>query len=70
MNDTSLRKLCEKEGVPILWGLQLLLELHQSGGITVPGALAIAREIHKTNPKHITAKIVERFTTTIKKQQE
>ena len=66
-NDKNLRKLCEKEKVPLLWGLQLLIELHQSGGIPAQDAIEIAHQIHKTNPKHITAKILERFIENIKK---
>jgi len=60
-NDKSLRKLCEKEKVPLLWGLQLLAGLHQYGGIPAADAIAIAQQIHETNPKHITARIVESF---------
>ncbi len=61
-NDKNLRKLCQKEKVPLLWGLQLLVELHRCGGIPREDALDIARKIHKANPKHITPKILERFT--------
>ena len=33
-NDRNLRKLCRREGVPLLWGLELVAELHKLGGIT------------------------------------
>lgn len=64
-NDKNLRKLCKKEKVPFLWGLQLLAELHQSGGIPAADAIAVAEQIHQTNPKHITTEIIERFTKII-----
>jgi len=69
-NDINLRKLCEKEKVPFLWGLQLLIELHRSGGIPSSDAVSIAQQIHRTNPKHITAKIIGRFTDIIRAQSQ
>jgi len=66
-NDRNLRKLCAQEKVPLLWGLQLLAELHRSGGIPAEDALDIARKIHEANPKHITPKILKRFTDLIQK---
>ncbi len=68
-NDTNLRKLCVKENVPLLWGLRLLAELHKSDGVSSVDAIDIAWQIHKTNPKHITARIVERFTKIIHDQR-
>ncbi len=68
-NDTNLRKLCESENVPYLWGLQLILELHKLKGISMSDALHIVNKIHITNPQHITKKIILRFTETISKQE-
>jgi hypothetical protein len=68
-NDTNLRKLCESEKVPYLWGLQLILELHKLKGISTPDALHIVNQIHAANPKHITKKIIFRFTENISKQE-
>jgi len=67
-NDTNLRKLCQQEGVPLLWGLEVLAELHKSGGICAEDALAIAQAIRESNPKHITGKIVSRFGEIIRRQ--
>lgn len=67
-NDKNLRKACKMETIPTMWGLELIAKLHKSGGIPAKSAIDIARQIHKTNPKHITMKIVERFITIIKKQ--
>jgi rRNA-processing protein FCF1 len=68
-NDKNLRKLCQKEDIPILWGLQLLAELHHSGGIPPEDALDIAQKIQKANPKHISPQILKRFTAIIQKRQ-
>jgi len=68
-NDKHLRTLCQKEGVPLLWGLQLLAELHRLGGIPPEDALDIAQKMHKANPKHITPQILERFMDTIQKRR-
>jgi len=60
-NDTSLRRQCSNEGIPLLWGLELLLELHASGGMPRHIAEDIARTIHEANPRHITTAILRRF---------
>lgn len=60
-NDTSLRRQCCSEGVPLLWGLELLLELHAAGGIPRRVAEEIAQAIHEANPRHITTTILKRF---------
>lgn len=64
-NDKNLRKLCRKEGVPMIWGLQLLLELHRSGGLPGKDAISIARQIQKNNSKHITQQLIDRFVSMI-----
>ena len=68
-NDKSLRKVCKEESVHLLWGLELLAELHKAGGIPAKEAEKIAQEIRKSNPKHITAEIVSRFTEVIRRQE-
>lgn len=68
-NDISLRKQCEKENVRISWGLELLTTLHRRGGIPSSDAIDIAELIHKNNPRHITASIIERFVAIIKQQR-
>lgn len=60
-NDKSLRKLCVRENVPILWGLELLGELYNAGGISKKKVIEIAEYIHQLNPYHITADILQRF---------
>jgi predicted nucleic acid-binding protein len=65
-NDKNLRKLCRQEGVSLLWGLELLVELHKVGGIQIKEAESIAQAIQLSNPRHITDKIVTRFKDTIR----
>ena len=67
-NDKNLRKLCMHEGVPLVWGLQLLAELHKAGGIPGKEAIILAQMIQKSNPKHITAEIISRFKEIIRRQ--
>ena len=68
-NDKNLRKSCTQEGVPILWGLELLAELHKAGGISEKEAKRIAQAIRTSNPKHITANIISRFIEIIRHQE-
>lgn len=60
-NDTNLRKQCSSSDIPILWGLQLILELVKTGGISKKEASFIATEIHKSNPRHINQKVLDGF---------
>ncbi len=60
-NDGALRKACQRDHVPVLWGLELMLELVRIGRLDAEDALAVARAIHAVNPFHITEEIVERF---------
>ncbi|ACV64573.1 hypothetical protein Dtox_3878 [Desulfofarcimen acetoxidans DSM 771] len=59
-NDKPLRQKCEIEGVPIIWGIELICILVQSGGLPVEHARDIIVEIQKINPKYITDNIVEK----------
>lgn len=68
-NDKNLRKLCRQESVSLLWGLELLAELHKVGGIQATEAEVIAQAVRLSHPKHITKKIVSRFVDTIQRQE-
>lgn len=68
-NDMNLRKLCEQERVPSMWGLQLIAELHRAEGISGKYAEKLAQAIHISNPKHITDKIISRFLELIQRQE-
>ncbi|RMG00326.1 MAG: hypothetical protein D6741_07000, partial [Planctomycetota bacterium] len=69
-NDKSLRKLCRREGVPLLWGLEVLAELHKAGGIPGNDAESIAEAIRDSNPKHITSEIISKFKAIIRWQEK
>lgn len=66
-NDKNLRTLCETSDVPILWGLELILSLVKKGGLTKKEAFHIAEEIHKSNPRHINATVLNGFKAKLKK---
>jgi hypothetical protein len=69
-NDQTLRKSCEQNGVPLLWGLEILILLHKSGGINAKEAKIIALAIQNSNPRHITKKIISRFLNIIQEQDD
>jgi len=58
-NDKPLRRMCETEGVPLLWGIELICILAESGGLPLEQAAKLILEIKKLNPKYITDSIVE-----------
>ncbi len=60
-NEKLLRKICKRENVEVLWGLQLMLLLVQKGVLTDKQALKIARKIHALNP-FITDQLIQRFS--------
>ncbi len=60
-NDTNLRKQCYASDVPTLWGLELILKLVKVGGLSNKEASLIAYEIHKSNPRHISQKVLDGF---------
>lgn len=60
-NDKNLRLQCENSHVSILWGLELVLELAKTGGISRKKAMQIAIEIHVSNPRHISQKVLDGF---------
>lgn len=66
-NDKRLRNACSKEDVPVIWGLELLLRLHKTGGISAADAIKIAKLIHNSNPRHVTLKILHQFQGKLKR---
>ena len=58
-NDKPLRQMCESEGVPLVWGIELICILVESGGLPAAHARDIILNIRKINPKYITANIIE-----------
>jgi len=65
-NDGALRRACTEDGVAVLWGLELMIDLVRIGQLGEEEALTVAWTIHSANPFHITQEIVERFTTRLR----
>jgi rRNA-processing protein FCF1 len=61
-NDRALRKSCEKISIPVLWGLELMLQLVAGHHLTAHAAVDIATAIQASNPRHITQEVRERFS--------
>ena len=60
-NDRALRRACGEHQVPVWWGLELMLALVRVRELEGEVALAVAQAIHASNPRHISAEILERF---------
>lgn len=60
-NDRRLRAACRAASVPVMWSLELLLELVHLGQFPTDQALAIAVELNRVSPRHITSDIVADF---------
>lgn len=59
-NDKPLRQKCEDEGVPLIWGIELVCILVEAGGLPAEDARLLILEIQKNNPKYITQTIVNK----------
>jgi len=64
-NDGKLRRDCIAENVPVLWGLEPMIDLVGSGNLTVAEAKKVAHTIQTENPHYITAAVVGRFVQKI-----
>ena len=60
-NDKPLHKACVSEGVPVLWGLRLMVDLVDGAQLEKSDALEVAQAIQLSNPRHITPEIIEEF---------
>lgn len=58
-NDRPLRIECEKEGVPIVWGIELICILVERGGLPLDHAKQIIKAIHLLNPSYIKEHVVQ-----------
>lgn len=57
-NDKRLQVECRREGVDVIRGLRLMIELVRAGGLQSEMAMEIAQLIHELNPRHITEEII------------
>ncbi len=60
-NDGPLRDACVAQGVSVVWGLEIMLQLVEAGHLSADKAIAVADAIHTVNPLYITQKIVSAF---------
>jgi hypothetical protein len=60
-NDKPLHRACTDEEAPVMWGLRLMVELVEAEQLSKEEALDIAEAIRQSNPRHITAEIIEEF---------
>lgn len=60
-NDGALRRLCKRHGVETRFGLGLMVDLVAAGALTQRRAIAVARQIHASNPLHINERVLARF---------
>lgn len=58
-NDIPLRQKCESEDVPLIWGIELICILVESGGLPIKHSKDLILNIQKINPKYITDNIVQ-----------
>ena len=64
-NDGALRRLCERHGVATRFGLGLMVDLVAVGALTRRRAMAVARQIQKSNPLHINERVLARFVAAL-----
>jgi rRNA-processing protein FCF1 len=60
-NDVPLREACKAQGVPVVWGLEILLTLVEGKHLTASAAIQVAQAIHAVNPMFITTKVLAAF---------
>lgn len=65
-NDGPLRDACKAQGVPVVWGLEIMLSLVEGGHLKGADAITVAQAIHAVNPMFITAKILSAFQRKVK----
>jgi rRNA-processing protein FCF1 len=59
-NDKPLRRECEFEGVPLIWGIELICILVESGGLPSLHAKDVILRIQQNNSRYITDDIVNK----------
>lgn len=64
-NDGGLRRLCQRYDVATRFGLGLMVDLVAAGALTRRRALAVARQIQASNPRHINERVLARFRTAL-----
>ena len=60
-NDGRLRRECEAEKIPVLWGLETIALLVDAQVLPVVEAERLGRAIQRSNPRFITDKVMKGF---------
>jgi hypothetical protein len=60
-NDRVLRNACQARGVPLVWGLELMVELVDLGALSAKNARNVGKKMHEVNPKSITKQVLTDF---------
>ncbi|MCD8536260.1 MAG: hypothetical protein LRY56_01585 [Burkholderiaceae bacterium] len=60
-NDGPLRRACKAQGVMVVWGLEIMLNLVGRNLLAADRAIEVAWAIHAMNPVYISRGIVGRF---------
>lgn len=66
-NDGAVRKACELQSVPVLWGLEMMGMAVAVGGLGLGEAEQAAWAIHRDNKLFVTEEIVRRFIKKVRK---
>lgn len=64
-NDKALRHACRERGVPLVCGLELMVELVDRGALSVTKAQNVGRKMHVVNPRSITDSVLRDFLARI-----
>ena len=60
-SDRPLRDACKAQGVPVVWGLEIMLALVEGQHLSAADAFQVAHAIHSVNPMFITAQVLAAF---------
>lgn len=60
-NDRALRNACGREGVPVLWGLEAMLGLVETGLLPPDNAIEVGTLIHRGNPAFVASAVLAEF---------
>ena len=60
-NDRVLRNACQVRGVPLVWGLELMVELVDRRVLPEKKARNVGKKMHQVNPRSITEQVLTDF---------
>lgn len=69
-NDKALRRECRAQGVPVRWGLQLLVDLVAANQLGTAAAFDVATTIRANSPFHVTEEILAKLGRQLRRFQD